>query len=320
MDTIEETQDVRSTSVGRLMVVQMKFFALALPLSVTFVVVGSVLGVLNVVTLPFRENAKASFREPWAQVWSVLRVIGKHFRYLYRCEWLPRRREQLAAALKKQREKLAAAKAKRTARERYEAQRAMLRSSDFDVIDAEFAVLLTGQMLPFLVILPHLVFCFIGMVSVMGYTVYYDGTVKKGTAPIVAPVAEYEMQVVDRQERDFGPWYKRGEIRAEADQIGFRNIALLNDAGTLRYSRRFTVPKDGFTPAVTHKVYGARVRSDGRIDFKDQHRNGYTLNPWQAFLFENHKTSVFMFDADGRILSSPTDTVVPKATNTEEIK
>ncbi|MEA3249949.1 MAG: hypothetical protein U9Q03_06395 [Patescibacteria group bacterium] len=306
------------------------FFTVALPLAAVFTVVALVPGLLMLLVDAFRRNP-AKRLEVWKTIGSLWTVIGKHLKYLWKLDFLPwrRRMKDRRAEVKRDRsERRADAldERKRKKRERQEGQRhlqelkahrRLMRSRDrasrtrrdlsnYDDVDVVLAFQLMLNMLPLVIWVPHLVFCLIG--TIVSFTIWtYHDVAQPREEPLPEITIEYEPQIADRQEADFGPWYRRATVIRRVNDPDFRNIVLMSDTGRLQYSRRFRGAPDGFRNRTSDRVIGARVTDSGQIVFRDPHRNRFRINPGQVFMFENYGSFAFRFTEDGRLQNVPLD-------------
>jgi hypothetical protein len=129
---------------------------------------------------------------------------------------------------------------------------------------------------------------------------YYD-VAEPREEPLPEIRVEYEPQIADRQEEDFGPWYRRATVIRRVDDPEFRNIVLLSDTGRMQYSRRFQGADDGFRDRSSDRITSSRVTDSGQIVFRDSHRNRFRVNPGQVFMFENYRSFAFRFTESGQL-------------------
>lgn len=230
---------------------------------------------------------------PWQQTMNVWRMIGKHIVYLFKMFNSGFREEM------------------RSKRKAMHARARLVRDSvrgsvgeDFDYVDAVAFFTLVPYMVVSAVFLWQAIVAAVIVFS--GYHVYKQvqttPTLHKTPQPVTK--VEYQPQVADQQETDFGPWLNRGQVFDKVNKPDFKNLVMISDTGSLTYSEK-TVSEAGFQQLdFNERVVNPRVlKPSGQIAFTDQLGQGYAINPGQAFLFAGYQSKMFMFNAQGQLLA-----------------
>jgi hypothetical protein len=222
---------------------------------------------------------------PWEQTANVWRMIWKHILYLFKMLG-PEFREQMKT------QRIAMHNAVRTTRD---SVRGTV-GDDFDYVDAAYFF----AMLPYLIVnsifLTQAAVATFIVFSTLGVIHYHQNTASFPAHP------QAETHVADQQEADFGPWHNRGEVIDQVTDPKFKNIAFISDTGAVRYSVAKVASLTGFAQLdFNERVVNPQVLPNGQIHFLDQLGNEYSINAFQAFLFEGYMSKMFIFDASGKL-------------------
>ncbi len=233
---------------------------------------------------------------PWENVCNIWRLIGRHIAYLFKVVLVPSFRATVAenrAAMHRQVNNI-----------RLQVGGAKAALSDFDYVDVETALvfmwaLFYGVFVSIITI--NALVATVTVVSLIGVYHMYE-LPKPAAAPQPDAKVVFQPQVADQQETDFGPWNDRGTVIAKVNDPGFRNIAMLSDTGSVKYSAEKTADASVFTPlAFTERVVNPHPNDSGQMVFDSQTGKRFVVNKGQAFLFEGYNPKVFLFLPDGRL-------------------
>jgi len=278
-------------SLLRLFGAECFFFGVMVPGTILLTVVGCGVGIVMLPTAIWRGDKAYS---AWFQIRQLWRLVDRHIRYIFKYAFMPGFRREVD----RQREGLREKVKQFQALQPFERLQHKL---DFDYVDIEVLLGVLPHLLPFAILVPHLIVVSVGMLSVWGVWTYVERPEVQASPKPVAEVV-YEPQIADQQEADYGPWDRRGDVLDEVDDLDFINLVLLSDTGSLQYSQAHAGSMEGFEPISSPKVINATLE-EGQITFYDQHRNKYTVNPGQVFLFENYKSKAFAFNPAGELLA-----------------
>jgi len=298
-----KTRPVYSSSLtilGRLGL-EALFFGIGIPGALIYTGAGVAWGTITLLLRPVTSPAFAY--GPWKDMASLLRLMWRHIRYIYRFDFLPWRKKRRAAAEKRERAK-ARLETLRCQRMRHEQMRALVLSSDCDSIDIMMFGALAFQFLPFVLVIPQLIISTIGFISVWSYMPHYQSVVVHAP-PLPLPQVVYQMQPADEQEADYGPWLNRAQVIDIVKTSSYLKIALLSDTGSVKYSQHKTGLLDGFVNVSTEKVANIRRNPDGQIAFNDERNNAFAVNPNQVFLLEGDTSFAYVFMPDAQLKAIP---------------
>ena len=288
--------------LARLFGTELIFFGIMVPGTVLLTVVGSVVGVISYPSRIWRGDRAYS---AWWQIAGMWRLVFRHIRFIFKWAFVPAFRREVDRQRETVRHKITQMKERaRAARTGLAARRPRFDFDlDFEYIDGEVLLALLPQFLYLAVLTPHMVIVLIGT-TVSLCTIQFYGVSEPRTEPVVEVEVEYEPQIADQQEADYGPWFNRGQVFDKVNDPNFTNIALLSDVGSAQYSQAHAGDLSSFTPRNSERVVNAQLTETGQINFKDQHRNQHTVNPGQVFLFENYKAFAFVFDEQGNLMAT----------------
>jgi hypothetical protein len=239
---------------------------------------------------------------PYADIASIWKAIGRHLSYLGKVVFVPAFR----ASVRKNRTRMHQRAVR--AREAFRHTRDIHVFDDFDYTDG-VDVVTFFLMLPYgiigSIVLVHVIVSTIAVISVYGVYKHYQTTAVERKTPQQQTIVQYQPQVADKQETDFGPtWLNRGAVLDKVNDPGFLNVALLSDAGSIKYSATKVVEPSGFAPlAFSERVVNPSVTPTGQVHFLDQLQQEFTVNKDQAFLFEGYASKMFMFDDNGKLMA-----------------
>lgn len=226
--------------------------------------------------------------QPWLTVKEVWRQILRHLSYLLRLVLSPAYRKTVKAS-------------KQKIIKSHERLKNAIDEVEFTDVAIFFAYL--PHILGVTAFVVHSVIAVAIVISLSG--VYYTSKVTPLNQPYVEPRVEYQPQDVDIQERDYGPWFNRSEVLDRVNNSDFKNIVLLSDTGLIKYSKNKVAVRNGFAVIVAHeRIINPQLTANGQITFRDQENNRFSLNPGQAFMFENYIDKVYMFDDKGQIMAN----------------
>ncbi len=177
--------------------------------------------------------------------------------------------------------------------------------SDFEYVDAATLFALLPYVIGYSAIIVHCVLTTIVVISGYGVYKHYQVTATLPSTPQQQTIVKYQPQIADQQELDFGPWFDRGQVMDRVNNTDFKNIALLSDTGSVKYSQTKVIIDQGFvlTPFHERIVNPRSANNPGQISFEDQVGQNFTVNKNQAFMFEGYASKVFMFDANGKLMT-----------------
>ena len=274
-------------------VLEVSFF-LGVALAVVLTVVDVILGIGRYII--GRMRGKSHFN-PWGNIGLIWKMIGLHIAYLIRLAQ-PAFRE----SIKRNREAMHRRAA--AARDAFRRAGDATIFQDFDYIDVETFFAFLWPILTYGWLVLELVLCFIGSLAYPGMK-YYAST-QKVTTPMQQTKIVYQPQVADKQDLDFGPWKSEGEMADQARNKGFRNLAIVNDTGEIKYSPSKVGDLSGFMPlGFSDRIVNPRLNSDGRIAFHDPHKEEFTVNPYQVFMVESYDSQAFYFNDGGQLFAKP---------------
>ncbi len=295
MELAKSRTAYRPLTTAKRLMLEALFFGVFVPLAIVYAAAGSVWGIVTVAARPFGASPQFAYG-PWKDIGSILALLWKHVRFIYRLEFLPWRKKRLEEKRVRAMEQLAALRYESSRRAQV---RALISSSDCDSVDAEMFWLLVIQFLPYAIFIPQLVVSTIGFISVWSFMPHYSGVVVYAPA-VPAPTVVYEPQPADVQEADFGPWLNRGQVIDIVKAPTYRKIAFLSDTGSAKYSVRKTGRLDGFSAARTEKITSVRL-INGQIAFEDERHNRFAVNPGQVFLLSGDTASAYVFTSDAQL-------------------
>ena len=265
-------------------------FLLSVVLAVILTAVDIVLGLFRYAWK--RANGYPNFN-PWQQICNLWIMIGRHIAYLFRlfnADFREQVRQQRTAMHR-------AASAFHGSMSNAKSELA-----EFDYVDAVVFFSYLPSLISFSFFLVQAAVALVTVISVYGVYKHYQVTAVQHTFPEAKTIVEYQPQVADKQEMDFGPWFNRGEVLERVNNPNFKNIALLSDTGGVKYSKNKTVIQAGFVLApFNERVVNPHLTEDGQMTFTDQLGNEYWLNKEQGFMFEGYASKMFMFDASNRL-------------------
>jgi hypothetical protein len=278
--------------MGKKLLLEIGFF-LTVILAIILTAVDAFLGILR---YAFGRIVKGRPNfNPWQQTMNVWRMIWKHVKYLFMMFGSEFR-------LKMKTQRAAMHGAVRAARDSYRGGSTV--GEDFDYVDAAYFFSILPVLIVDGIILAQALIA-TGIV-IAGYGVYHyrQNIATIPSKPQVETKVEYQPQVADKQDADFGPWNNRGEVITHVSDPKFINLVAISDTGAMRYSISKIVTTQGFARAdFNERVVNPQLLPSGQIQFKDQLGEQYKINPNQAFLFEGYSSKLFMFDASGKLMS-----------------
>lgn len=296
---LHKTQERRNFL--RLLAFEAAFFGLILPATAVVTLVEAIVGTLGLATYPVRGSAAFA---PWRRIKQMWGLLSRHVRYVTRYAFVPKFRREVAQASASVREKIASLQLQERTRRVGEHARRVSENiaAPFAYVDKDVLLALLPQLLPGAILLPHFVVATLGLMLTWNAWTFYD-VASPALAPPPQVIVEYQPQIADQQESDFGPWLTRGQVIEQVDAPSFKNLALIDSVGGIKYSAVHIGSTEGFAPRVTEKIVSPRVNEDGSVTFRDQRGSELTVNPGQVFLFEGYKSFAFAFDPDGKVLA-----------------
>jgi hypothetical protein len=288
----EMTQETepKTDSMGKKLLLEFGFF-LTVILAIILTVVDVFVGIVRYVVGRIFQG-RPNFN-PWAQTTNVWRMIWKHVAYLFKMLG-PEFRTQMKT------QRAAMHNAVRAARNSYRGTV----GDDFDYVDAAFFFSILPSLIVNGVFLAQAAVAMAIVISSYGVYHYHQNIATIPSKPQVETKVEYQPQVADKQDADFGPWNNRGEVITHVSDLNFINLVAISDTGALRYSISKIVTAQGFVHTdFNERVINPQLLPNGQVQFKDQIGEEYKVNPNQAFLFEGYSSKLFMFDAGGKLMS-----------------
>ncbi|PJA45038.1 hypothetical protein CO174_05335 [Candidatus Uhrbacteria bacterium CG_4_9_14_3_um_filter_50_9] len=270
------------------------FVTVILPITVLVTGIEVVIGTLGLVTYPVR--GKQAFG-PWYRIRDMWELCWRHVKYVTRYATVPKFRREVEALRSSVETRINDLQMGARVRRVGESLVA-----PFEYVDPEVLTAVFIQLLPFAIFVPHMIVATAGLLATWNVWTYYD-VAQPLVEPPPAVVVEYQPQIADQQEANFGPWLTRGQVISQVNESSFQNLALIDSTGGIKYSEVHVGSLEGFAPRVTEKIVNPRVNDNGTISFKDQRGSELTVNPGQIFLFENYKSYAFAFTSDGKVLA-----------------
>jgi len=296
LEPIAPTSRVMLAKKARLVFDESVFFGLIIP----FVVCWSVIELsvqLTVLPSVFWRGRQAF--TPWFRLCELWGLVRRHWHFITRYFFVTRFRHSVQAGWQKTSARATELKSR-------------IRLPDFslaelneeDVVNVSLFVSLLPSLITVSAFFVHCLVATFWLIATWNIHTYYSVEDQKpavGTAP---PVVVYQPQIADKQEADYGPWFKETEVAKEVRENPlFKNLVLLSDSGVVKYSQYFVGETFGFKIRNTEKVIGSKIEANGQVRFKDQHGKIFVLNVEQAFMFENDSAWIYMFSPSGQLLA-----------------